>query len=190
MKLAITISSTLLVFCPFVLLAEESHALAEPYFSSDPQDCLISVQMSNGEASGRKIYKLYGDGRVQVERFNGSRQLTPSQTWSAYLDAADLASITREILDSRLFEFTKVKQSEKIRASARSPSVILDAGGAAVEITLNWATTERPREATYKLAIDGGLASEFEDIPEFGVAQHLFRLLTHLKQPKLDEAPR
>ncbi|MEO7793965.1 MAG: hypothetical protein ABIV06_04270 [Thermoanaerobaculia bacterium] len=179
----------ILVLLPLLICmsaASEAAVATEGAFSTDPGDCIITIFSQGGEATERYLYRIFGDGRVEGNRYNGRSQV-PARTWTANVDPAELASIQGDILRSGLVSFNEERQQQAIASTERKPHVETDAVTTLLTFTLTTEET-RPSGPTHQVLLGGGSAAalDYPEVPEYAAAGRLLKLLGAVREPLLE----
>lgn len=171
----------IMAFAPMgVALADH----VERSFSLDPTTAVICVSTgAGGDTLDRYEYRIFGDGRIAAQRFNGENR-SPLNSWSAYLSHEELADLERDVIDSKLYAFDEERQRAAIAAKGPQPHTA-DAPALKITVTLQEGPKGSPTEVSRSFSLRGGagFAHKHKDIPEYGAAHRLMKLLTRAEEP-------
>lgn len=158
-------------------------ATTEASFSTDPATCVVSIFSQGGGAPERYLYRIFGDGRVEGNRYNGLSQV-PARTWSSQVDPAELAAVEGDALQSGLIAFSEEKQRQAIAASGRKHPAETDMVNTLLTFNLQ---TKAGSPETHQVLLEGGSAraSDYPEVPEHAAALRLLRLLKGAQEPPL-----
>lgn len=158
-------------------------ATTEATFSTDPATCVVSIFSQGGEAPERYLYRIFGDGRVEGNRYNGLSEV-PARTWSSQVDPAELAAVEGDVVQSGLVTFSEEKQRQAVGASGRKHQAETDMVVTLLTFNLQ---TRAGSPVTHQVLLEGGSAraSDYPEVPEYAAALRLLRLLKGTQEPPL-----
>jgi len=159
-------------------------------FSSNPGATAVTVELGpGGDMRSRYVYQIFGDGRLQGQRFDGESR-RPVKIWSTRLSRSQLAELERDVFESGLGELD-ANRMNAIVASRGPVAHSMDAPTVLIAIAPEWGTDGTRGAPTSSFVLEGGaaFAKSHQDTPELGAAHRLLQLLELAKEPAGESAP-
>lgn len=168
-------------------LAVDKPATGGERFSPDAssKDGFLSLLFRGGGAREQWRYSFFGDGRVQIDRFNHLSTSTPLESWAAQLQTSDVETVLADVVNSGLLTLVPEDVKERDRQAGRIRPMTIDGGQVVVSISLVRARAtdgEQEKVASSYVVPGNALDSSISpDISEYEALRRLVALSLELR---------